>query len=310
MTVCQHGREDQHPIHAKPNPTEARSNETCIAWKLVLAKLMLFFMVSAFAMEPPQTEDEPPLVRALLEQAWSAEFEVQDIRLALVLYCHAGLSGSAEGYYRIGRIYINGSSDLLDQEKARGYFALAAQLGHERAATFLDNPQTVLPLINDCAGFERDANGHRFDLVRYVASLPDYKQLVAELIRSEARKQHIPVPLALAIACAESNLDARAVSPMNAQGVMQLIPETQQRFGVKKPFDTQQNVRGGLRYLKWLLARFDGNIPHAVAAYNAGEGMVDRYRGIPPFAETQAYVKRVMFYAGLNDGTVRYFTPK
>ena len=105
--------------------------------------------------------------------------------------------------------------------------------------------------------------------------------------------------MALAIALAESNLDANAVSPKNAQGVMQLIPDTQERFGVEKPFDPEQNIKGGLAYLKWLQNRFDGNLNLVAAAYNAGEGNVDRYGGIPPFPETQHYVRRVLNFSGM-----------
>src|SRR5437899_2282374 len=182
MPNCQHDRKDQHAVCVKPCPMEVRRNATCVAWKLLLTGVMLCCVGRALAMEPPQTENEPPLVRALLEQAWSAEFDEQDNRLALMLYCQAGISGSSEGYYRIGRLYADGSSELMDMEKSRGYFALAAQLGHERAATFLNNPQTVLPVVNDCAGFERDMSGHRFDLAGYVAGLSSYKQSIAELI--------------------------------------------------------------------------------------------------------------------------------
>jgi hypothetical protein len=75
---------------------------------------------------------------------------------------------------------------------------------------------------------------------------------------------------------------------------MQLIPETSERFNVKKPFDPVQNLRGGLAYLRWLLAYYEGNVALAAAGYNAGEKAVDRYRGIPPYAETQAYVRRIL----------------
>ena len=77
---------------------------------------------------------------------------------------------------------------------------------------------------------------------------------------------------------------------------MQLIPETSARFNVKKPFDPVQNVRGGLAYLRWLLAYFKGNVALVAAAYNAGEGTVERYRGVPPYAETRAYVQRIKRY--------------
>ena len=75
---------------------------------------------------------------------------------------------------------------------------------------------------------------------------------------------------------------------------MQLIPETSVRFNVKKPFDPEQNIRGGMSYLRWLLAYFEGNVALVAAAYNAGEGAVNRFGGIPPYAETRDYVKRIM----------------
>lgn len=74
---------------------------------------------------------------------------------------------------------------------------------------------------------------------------------------------------------------------------MQLIPETAVRFNVTKPFDPEQNIRGGLAYLRWLLAYFKGDVALVAAAYNAGEGTVNRFGGIPPYPETQGYVKRI-----------------
>ena len=99
--------------------------------------------------------------------------------------------------------------------------------------------------------------------------------------------------LAYAVIRAESNFNPQAVSQKNALGLMQLIPETAARFNVTQPLDPEQNIRGGLAYLRWLLAYFKGDVPLAVAAYNAGEGAVDRYKGVPPFPETQGYVKRI-----------------
>jgi soluble lytic murein transglycosylase-like protein len=95
---------------------------------------------------------------------------------------------------------------------------------------------------------------------------------------------------------------------------MQLIPETSQRFKVKKPYDVTQNIRGGLAYLRWLLAYFEGNVPLVAAAYNAGEKTVDRYRGVPPYAETRDYVRRVMKVFGKTthpyDATVTEPSPE
>jgi len=106
------------------------------------------------------------------------------------------------------------------------------------------------------------------------------------------------VPLVFAIMQAESNYDSTAVSPKNAQGLMQLIPETALRFQVRDAFDPAQNVRGGIAYLRWLLAYFEGETSLVAAAYNAGERSVERYRGVPPFGETQAYVQRIVGSVG------------
>jgi hypothetical protein len=100
--------------------------------------------------------------------------------------------------------------------------------------------------------------------------------------------------LIAAMTIQESGFNPDARSSKNAQGIMQLIPDTAKRFGVTDPWDPIQNLHGGMRYMVFLLNRYDGNIPLALAAYNAGEGKVDRYRGIPPYRETREYVKRIM----------------
>jgi soluble lytic murein transglycosylase-like protein len=81
---------------------------------------------------------------------------------------------------------------------------------------------------------------------------------------------------------------------------MQLIPETALRFKVKNPFNAEQNIRGGLAYLRWLKVYFRGDMVRVIAAYNAGEKAVDKYQGIPPYYETQVYVRRVLYFAGMR----------
>jgi soluble lytic murein transglycosylase-like protein len=99
--------------------------------------------------------------------------------------------------------------------------------------------------------------------------------------------------LVRAVIHAESAYRPNAISRAGAQGLMQLMPATASRFGVGDPFDAAQNIRGGVQYLSWLLRRFGGNLDLALAAYNSGENTIDRYNGVPPYAETQTYVTRV-----------------
>ena len=96
-----------------------------------------------------------------------------------------------------------------------------------------------------------------------------------------------------AIIQVESNFDPRAVSIKNCKGLMQLHPDTARRFGVQDVFDAEENIRGGVAYLRWLLDHFDKDVTRTVAAYNAGENAVTKHGGVPPYRETQAYLQKV-----------------
>jgi soluble lytic murein transglycosylase-like protein len=116
---------------------------------------------------------------------------------------------------------------------------------------------------------------------------------VIEMIDQIARVYDVEGPLVHSVIRAESNYNPQAVSNKGAMGMMQLIPATARRFGVLNPFDPKQNVEGGVRYLRFLLDYYKNDYKKAIAAYNAGEGAVDQYRGIPPFTETRNYVTQV-----------------
>jgi hypothetical protein len=119
---------------------------------------------------------------------------------------------------------------------------------------------------------------------------PELIAIVDEIALAEGVDTH----LARAIIQAESAFNYKARSRAGALGLMQLMPSTAERFGVLDPFDPRQNISGGVKYLKWLHDYYAGDLIRVVAAYNAGEGAVNRHKGIPPFRETRAYVPKVL----------------
>lgn len=139
-----------------------------------------------------------------------------------------------------------------------------------------------------------------FAIILIVISVPSFAKTNVEydnIILKQSVKQKLDPALVHAVIRAESNYNHLAVSHAKAEGLMQLIPATAKRFNVKDSFDPEQNITGGTKYLRWLFKRFNGDIRLTLAGYNAGEGNVDKYNGIPPFRETQNYVKKVMrFY--------------
>lgn len=248
------------------------------------------------------------LTRPLIEQARALE-SGDGAPQALSLYCEAARLGDAEALYSLGWMYANGRGTEVRASYAATLFAMAAERGIEaahNAQRLVGESSGQLPPCMSAAAprqvaapaasappAEDDYDPAVADLDGYLAALPPDKRRIAELIRLLAPQYGIHARLALAVAVTESNFDALARSPRGAEGVMQLIPDTARRFGVKRILEPGQNIRGGLAYLRWLLAYYQGDVLLSVAAYNAGEGAVDRFRGIPPFMETVAYVKRI-----------------
>jgi hypothetical protein len=123
-----------------------------------------------------------------------------------------------------------------------------------------------------------------------------------DVIFAAAKKHGLNPELVAAVIRAESAFDPRAVSRKGARGLMQLMPATGRRYGLRPAelFEPERNIDAGVRYLAFLAKRFNGDLPKILAGYNAGEGSVDRYRGVPPYRETQGYVKRILGYLGLS----------
>jgi soluble lytic murein transglycosylase-like protein len=116
---------------------------------------------------------------------------------------------------------------------------------------------------------------------------------ISHLVEQTASRLQVDPQLVHAIIKVESEYDPKAVSRKGAMGLMQLVPETAQRFGVENPFNPKENIEGGVSYLKHLLNLYGGDLSLSLAAYNAGEGAVQRFGGIPSFGETQDYVRKV-----------------
>ncbi len=124
-----------------------------------------------------------------------------------------------------------------------------------------------------------------------------------DAIRRHAERERVDPRLVKSVMLVESNFNPKALSPKGARGLMQLMPGTARRYGVQNSWDPHENIRGGTAYLSDLLGMFDGDIVRTLAAYNAGEGAVQRYRGVPPYPETQEYVRRAMLVYG-GSGTL------
>ena len=122
---------------------------------------------------------------------------------------------------------------------------------------------------------------------------PDSSATVNALVANIARRHNVEPSLVDSVIRVESNYNPNAVSSAGAMGLMQLIPSTARRFGVSNTFHPAQNIEGGVRYLKYLMQLYSGDERLALAAYNAGEGAVAKYKGIPPYPETQNYVYQV-----------------
>ncbi len=138
--------------------------------------------------------------------------------------------------------------------------------------------------------------------LRFNAAQPRPSTPYGELIHDAGERHQVNPALLAAVARAESAFDPRAVSRKGAQGLMQLMPATARRFGLsdREVFDPAKNLGAGARYLSWLSRRFDDDLASVLAAYNAGEGTVERYGGVPPYGETRAYLRRIYSELGLD----------
>ena len=247
---------------------------------------------------------------------------------AAELYCRAARHGDAESQYSLAWMLTNSRGIERDEAQAAHLFAAAAEQGLPQARNILARmgtprgappvclrpPEEDLAIAASMAAAAAAIEQQRARLLSasgkgqpgIVALAPPPPPLpprnapdaLVRFVRLAAPEFKLEPHLVLAFIATESNFNPSAVSPKNAQGLMQLIPETAARFGVRNAMDPTQNVRGGMAYLRWLLARYQGDVVLAAAAYNAGEGAVERYMGVPPYFETRQYVWKIVSAAG------------
>lgn len=274
----------------------------------------------------------PAQVKRWREEATSYEYGEgvpRDPVRAAQLYCRAARYGDAHAQYALGWMLTNARGIERDDAAAAYMFAAAAEQGMEQArnmAARLGTPRGAPPPClrppeaDKATARGNDGKGGKggrpvayarpawaYGLPGSLGPPPNAPEPIVRFVNLIAPDYKLAPQLVLAVMAAESNFDPLAVSPKNAQGLMQLMPGTATRFKVRKIEDPAQNIQGGMAYLRWLLAYFEGDLTLVLAAYNAGEGAVERYQGVPPYAETRNYVQRIL--ARLDGQRLHPFDP-
>jgi len=226
---------------------------------------------------------------------------------AAELYCRAARHGDAEAQYSLAWMMTNSRGIERNEAEAAHLFAAAAEQGYEQARNILARmgerrgapPPCLRPPEEDRVAAAPPpaapalARSPGRSAVLAVPPPPNAPEAIVRFVNLVAPEYKLQPHLVLSIIATESNFDAAAVSAKDARGLMQLIPRTATRFGVRNSLDPVQNLRGGMAYLRWLMAYFEGDLRLVAAAYNAGERAVDHYLGVPPYAETRLYVLKI-----------------
>jgi soluble lytic murein transglycosylase-like protein len=271
------------------------------------------------ALPAPLVAPKPPLSTVVPSQVlrWRQEAQAlehgenglpRDPARAATLYCQAAQHGDAEAQFSLAWMLSNGRGIERDDAQAAHLFLAAAEQGMPQAQKMMQRlgtprgepPPCLQPMAVQLPApkappVQLAARQPRQPLLPPPETLPPNAPApIVNFVKLVAPDYQLSPQLVLAIIATESNFNPNAVSPKNAQGLMQLIPDTAARFKVRNILDPAQNIRGGMAYLRWLMAYFQGNVVLVAAAYNAGEGAVNRYRGVPPYAETLNYVRKVL----------------
>ena len=240
--------------------------------RLLWALTFLPLVVTLFPLEQVNAGDDATITRHGMQFG-------QDNAVDYKLYCVSVLQGDFEAAYQLGWMRFSGRKVPADNALAAGWFQLAAKHGESHSQRILDDLLPgVEPVVDDACPLRHGEMG---------------RTTIETWIKVLAPSYGLDANLLLAVVEVESRFNPHARSLKNARGLMQLMPETARRYKVKDIWDPFENLKAGMEYLRWLIDYYKGDLDLSLAAYNAGEQIVDRYGGIPPYRETRDYVKSV-----------------
>lgn len=245
------------------------------------ARVALLLLATTAGLAPRAFANPTNALVSKAEHYEHGESVPQDYSRALTLYCEAARKGDVNAAFQLAWMYINGRGVERDDASAVMWLRKAAAGGISQATNLLSLlPQNPPGRARGCP------SGGPSGAIVLAAPPPAIKALIDQT----ARETGVDPRLIQSVMSVESNFNPRAVSPKLAAGLMQLMPQTAARFGVRDVFDQRENVRAGAVYLRSLLQMFGGDMTRALAAYNAGEEAVLSHGGVPPYRETQDYV--------------------
>ena len=288
------------------------NNRYVIGGKVLLLTALLLSAIAAYGQIATPILDwqvlladpDPVELTELASQYERAVGYRRDYGRARQLYCAAARLGHLPAQRRLAWMYANGLGAPRDTDLAAAWLEVAAANGDLKARRFLAFVGEPVIRRKPRCTYESRFDAYAIATIYgqdWDATINPERQQIASWVRRLAPDYGLDPNLILAMIQTESNFNPKARSPANALGLMQLIPSTANRFGVKDRADPIQNLHGGMAYMRWLLSFFGGDLRLSLAGYNAGERAVEKYLGVPPYRETQNYIRKVLHAYGRDN---------